>query len=373
MQNLFRSSPPLLRPSETVKDTCILWLERWGPVSSSRTGDRHLAPGGTPATAPDPATCPSPPQAFSFFATCVTTDAARARDYGVMAEVKVKVQPPDAIPVEIENSKMKGSDNQEKLVYQIIEDAGNKGIWSRDIRYKSNLPLTEINKILKNLESKKLIKAVKSVAASKKKVYMLYNLQPDRSVTGGAWYSDQDFESEFVEVLNQQCFKFLQSKAETARESKQNPMIQRNSSFASSHEVWKYICELGISKVELSMEDIETILNTLIYDGKVEMTIIAAKEGTVGSVDGHMKLYRAVSPIIPPTGLVRSPCGLCPWFVMAGIAELGLCTDLVHALGSGTSLLIPFYTAFLSGLCYHTHLDPQMVTVVQSIFPVYKY
>ncbi|XP_070237232.1 DNA-directed RNA polymerase III subunit RPC6 isoform X3 [Bos mutus] len=263
-----------------------------------------------------------------------------------MAEVKVKVQPPDADPVEIENriielchqfphgitdqviqnemhieaqqravainrllsmgqldllrsntgllyrikdsqnagpvsfflSKMKGSDNQEKLVYQIIEDAGNKGIWSRDIRYKSNLPLTEINKILKNLESKKLIKAVKSVAASKKKVYMLYNLQPDRSVTGGAWYSDQDFESEFVEVLNQQCFKFLQT------------------------------------KVELSMEDIETILNTLIYDGKVEMTIIAAKEGTVGSVDGHMKLYRAVSPIIPPTGLVRAPCGLCPVF-----------------------------------------------------------
>nr|XP_042132324.1 DNA-directed RNA polymerase III subunit RPC6 isoform X1 [Peromyscus maniculatus bairdii] len=257
-----------------------------------------------------------------------------------MAEVKVKVQPPDADPVEIENriielchqfphgitdqviqnemphieaqqravainrllsmgqldllrsntgllyrikdsqnaGKMKGSDNQEKLVYQIIEDAGNKGIWSRDIRYKSNLPLTEINKILKNLESKKLIKAVKSVAASKKKVYMLYNLQPDRSVTGGAWYSDQDFESEFVEVLNQQCFKFLQT------------------------------------KVELSMEDIETILNTLIYDGKVEMTIIAAKEGTVGSVDGHMKLYRAVNPILPPTGLVRAPCGLCPVF-----------------------------------------------------------
>ena len=48
--------------------------------------------------------------------------------------------------------------------------------------------------------------------ASKRKVYMLFNLQPDRSVTGGAWYSDQDFESEFVEVLNQQCYKFLQDK-----------------------------------------------------------------------------------------------------------------------------------------------------------------
>lgn len=37
--------------------------------------------------------------------------------------------------------------------------------------------------------------------------------------------------------------------AEVARDSKQSPMVQRNSSFATSHEVWKYISELGISKV----------------------------------------------------------------------------------------------------------------------------
>lgn len=60
------------------------------------------------------------------------------------------------------------------------------------------------------------------------------------------------------------------------------------------------------------MDDIETILNTLIYDGKVEMTVIAAKEGTVGSVDGQVKLYRGVNAVIPPTGLIRTPCGLCP-------------------------------------------------------------
>ena len=41
---------------------------------------------------------------------------------------------------------------------------------------------------------------------------MLADLAPDESVTGGAWYSDQDFESEFVEVLNQQCLKYLQLK-----------------------------------------------------------------------------------------------------------------------------------------------------------------
>lgn len=60
------------------------------------------------------------------------------------------------------------------------------------------------------------------------------------------------------------------------------------------------------------MDDIETILNTLIYDGKAEMTVIAAKEGTVGSVDGQVKLYRGVNAVIQPTGLIRTPCGLCP-------------------------------------------------------------
>lgn len=77
------------------------------------------------------------------------------------------------------------------------------------------------------------------------------------------------------------------------------------------------------------MEDIETILNTLIYDGKVEMTIIAAKEGTVGSVDGHMKLYRAVNPILPPTGLVRAPCGLCP------VSESCFCCSLTNLAEAG--------------------------------------
>lgn len=59
---------------------------------------------------------------------------------------------------------VKGADNEEKIVYSIIEAAGNKGIWIRDIRFQSNLLPTQLNKILKALENKKLIKAVKSVS-----------------------------------------------------------------------------------------------------------------------------------------------------------------------------------------------------------------
>lgn len=49
-------------------------------------------------------------------------------------------------------------------MFKIIEEADNKGIWIRDIRFKSNLNMTQLNKVLKSLETKKIIKAVKSVS-----------------------------------------------------------------------------------------------------------------------------------------------------------------------------------------------------------------
>ncbi len=111
-------------------------------------------------------------------------------------------------------SKTKGFEKEEKLVYQIIEDSSNKGIWIREIRYKSNLPNKQISKVLKTLESKKLIKSVKSISAARKRVYMLYDLSPDESLTGGAWYSnEQEFETEFVDILNMKCNQYLQQKA----------------------------------------------------------------------------------------------------------------------------------------------------------------
>ncbi|XP_015187952.1 PREDICTED: DNA-directed RNA polymerase III subunit RPC6 isoform X2 [Polistes dominula] len=205
----------------------------------------------------------------------------------------------------------KGSDNEEKIVYNIIEEAGNKGIWIRDIRTKSNLVLIQLNKILKKLENKKFIKAVKSVAANKKKVYMVYNLEPDRSITGGAWYQDQDFEAEFVEILNQQCLKFLEKKREDANKWDGGPLDARNIAFASSTEVLKFISDLGISKVKLTVADLEMILNTLIYDGKVEKSV---------STDGT-NMYRSIKPLLTSSGLLKAPCGVCP--VMKNCCDIG--------------------------------------------------
>lgn len=85
--------------------------------------------------------------------------------------------------------------------------------------------------------------------ASKKKVYMLYNLEPDRSISGGAWYQDQDFESEFVDILNVQCYRFLSQRSEKMKNNPRGPIVGRTQTYATAAEVQKYITDLGISKV----------------------------------------------------------------------------------------------------------------------------
>jgi len=194
-------------------------------------------------------------------------------------------------------------DQEEKIVFRIIEQAGNLGSWIRDIRGKSNLGQAQLTKVMKALEGKKLIKAVKSVSATKKKVYMLYNIEPDHSVTGGAWYSDQDFETEFVEILNQQCYRFLQGRLiSSQKNSDSGPIAVKNGSMCSIEEVAKYIQDLGISKVNLKLEDIQSILNTIVLDGKAEKC----------DDNDSRVLFRAVQPIMSSAGVARCPCGVCP-------------------------------------------------------------
>jgi DNA-directed RNA polymerase III subunit RPC6 len=202
-------------------------------------------------------------------------------------------------------------DNDEKIIYDVIAAGENTGVWVKDIRTKSNLIMTHLTKILRTLENKKLIKAVKSVNASKKKVYMLFNLDPARSVTGGAWYQDSDFEAEFVDVLNQQCLRFLQTKKTEAKKLKDGPYNVQLKSLCTVQEVHEFITRLGISKIKLEEDDLDTILKTIVYDGKAQRVL---------QTDGKY-LYKAVDSLLPAEGLVQTPCGICP--VIQNCSDVG--------------------------------------------------
>lgn len=202
------------------------------------------------------------------------------------------------------NSSLGDANTEELVVFNLIRDSGRKGIWIRDVRIKSNLGLPRLKKILKSLETKKSIKAVKSVAASRKIVYMLFNLEPDSSITGGAWYSNQEFESEFIEILTKHSYKFLEAKKSKSLKntSIRSPLVKYNTSYATAERVLEFISKTGISKVRLAVEDIISILDLLVYDG-----LAVKRVNTEGKVE-----YRSTKSLLKRNAVSFLPCGSCP-------------------------------------------------------------
>lgn len=89
---------------------------------------------------------------------------------------------------------------------------------------------------------------------------------------------------------------------ESAKKLKEGPIAVQMKALCSVADVHKFISELGISKIKLDQEDLETILKTVVYDGRAQRVL---------QVDGTY-LYKAVESLLPPEGLVQTPCGICP-------------------------------------------------------------
>ena len=87
----------------------------------------------------------------------------------------------------------------------------------------------------------------------------------------------------------------MYQRLESSKANHVGPIAVKNASMASVSEVAKFISDLGISKVTLKDGDIESILQTIVYDGKAEKC---------ESMDGS-SLYRAVPTLIPSAGLSR--------------------------------------------------------------------
>ena len=189
-------------------------------------------------------------------------------------------------------------------MYQIIQSSGNTGIWTKELKQKSNLPLPQMTKIFKALEMRKLIKGVKHVAQQNRKVYMLYELEPSREITGGAWYTEHEYDAEFINVLRDQCVKFILLKKRVTLD-----------------DVCDFVRATKLSHVELGQEEVLQIVNTLVYDGKVDAIEEFGDEeydpdGDDYGDDGDvLVVYTPASlPIPESSAFTAVPCGVCPVF-----------------------------------------------------------
>jgi len=185
-------------------------------------------------------------------------------------------------------AKFKGLGPQEMLVYQLIKQTGNKGMWTKDMKFQSNLQQPQITKILKTLEGRNLVKSVRSVTGGNKKVYMLYELEPSRELTGGAWYTEQKFDSEFIEALREACSQFIHKQGDV-----------------TLGDVVEFIHSRGFVKVDLREEDVLSVINSLVYDGRID---------SVDDEDDVEHFRPAMLKIPRQSAFTSIPCGVCPVF-----------------------------------------------------------
>lgn len=121
---------------------------------------------------------------------------------------------------------------------------------------ETNLQPPALNKIFKSLESRRLIKQVKSIAAKAKKLYMLYELTPSTELTGGVWYSDLEFDHGFItesRTFLMHCVRKL-----------------NKGQGVTLKEILAKMDQARISRVNLGLNDVKQLMQTLVYDHAVE-------------------------------------------------------------------------------------------------------
>ena len=156
--------------------------------------------------------------------------------------------------------------NYENLILSLLEKSGPKGLWIKDILIKANIPYNFLVKILKKLEQEQLIKSVKGINTNKK-TYILYDIEPDKEVTGGIWFTNNDVDLSFVNNLMEIIYQYI-LKHQALNNNKTDIICL--SDLATIDTIYNFIITSNILEVKISKNEVKILLETLEYDGRIE-------------------------------------------------------------------------------------------------------
>lgn len=195
-----------------------------------------------------------------------------------------------------------------------IKGSDNRGIWTKDLKTRTNLHQTILNKILKSLEiTKKLIKSIRNVKNPTRKVYMLSGLNPSAEITGGPWFSETELDVEFINELCRVILRYIESKSFSSNSEKLLPVSNLN--YPNLSQVHEFISSSGITSTELGFDDVRMLLNRLIFDGNIEKIISIQNRAISDNSDDEssdLYVYKAVKNEYKTSSLASIPCGSCP-------------------------------------------------------------
>lgn len=229
------------------------------------------------------------------------------------------------------------------MVYSYIESAAREGMWSRQLRAKTNMHMTTMNRAIKVLENRNLIKNVKTVKFPNRKIYMLAKLQPSEDVTGGPFHTDGILDEEFVHQMSLWTKKYIIGRSwwqpprpesmrkktsskitqEEAEQMRAESLRQRGhgrdrskamlpypagyNGYPTVSDITRAINDSGLSGVVMKESEMKQLLDILCWDGQLETVRNGKAYRAVRVVDGE-------DGVSLQNGLTESPCGRCPVF-----------------------------------------------------------
>ena len=210
---------------------------------------------------------------------------------------------------EKEALKFRDLSQEEKDVYEIVISSGSNGIGTNEIKSKVRIDNTTfINKILNKLSKKFLIRGLKVLNTKNKKVWIGYDVEPSQEITGGIWCVNQEYDKSLISVFSEKIYDRICSQNSVSRK-----------------ELLLYVKSINLTQGNLDVkeDDIQKILNVLIFDRKIEpifpeninakffdnkYALLLSKNDQ--SLD-YVK-YRKTKQYKSKTLFDAIPCGLCP-------------------------------------------------------------
>ncbi|TFY71775.1 hypothetical protein EVG20_g1229 [Dentipellis fragilis] len=153
------------------------------------------------------------------------------------------------------------------------------GIWTKHLKAKTDLHQTVIDRCLKSLVQKQLIKAVKGVDKNRtRKIYMMAHLEPSVELTGGPWYTDSELDTEFIKLLCSACLRFIKDRSFPKQKNSDDvpasslPLysISDAPAYPTATQITGFLSKSKITETQLTEDHVEMLLNVLILDGDVE-------------------------------------------------------------------------------------------------------
>jgi hypothetical protein len=138
----------------------------------------------------------------------------------------------------------------------MVERSAAAGIWVRSLKMNSKLQQATLNKILRRLEARKLIKAVTSVAYKNRRMFMGFDTAPSKDVTGGVWYSEATLDLAFITHVRKEAVK----------------AVAAAGGGATPAAVAARLAALGVGAgpppaTPLAAGDVAQVLDSLVYEG----------------------------------------------------------------------------------------------------------